>query len=258
MRLIAALFIYVFGVHASHASPDTDRLLDAMGIPSLMQAFSVDGQVAGEAINKAFLNGQGGDVWAETVRRMYDPARLELEMRSAMAATVDRDTALQAALFFESELGQRVVDLETQARRAMQSPELEAVARAAPSGRSAQLSGFLTIRDLVERNTKASLTAQAAFYDGMALTSGQPDIRPDFKTQYDEIEAETESWLRGYFALAQSPLSQDEVAIYTAFWDTDVGRTLDDALFAAFADSYKTLSFGLGQAVGRLLPQNDL
>ncbi|MFL4471159.1 DUF2059 domain-containing protein [Tateyamaria armeniaca] len=258
MGIRAATLALILSASNALASPETDRLVDALGIPALIAAFSIEGMENGASINDGFLNGQGGSVWAETVRRLYDPARLEEEVRSAFAATLDDQTAAQALLFFESDLGTRIVDLEVQARNAMLNDDLEEAAKSAPSAASASITEFLEIRNLVERNADAAMAAQVAFFAGMAETSNQNDPLPDTEAQRALILAETERWLRGYYALAQSPLSADDVAIYTAFWETEVATALDDALFDAFGNSYATLSFGLGQAAGRLLPQNDL
>lgn len=247
----------LLSVQAAYANPQVDQLVDAMGLPALVEVFSTEGLESGAALDEGFLNGQGGNVFGETVRRLYDPVRLEQELRAGMAQALDGDIAAQATLFFDSELGAQIVELEVQARRAMMQQELETVAKSAPSAQSDAVSEFLTTRDLVERNTKTSMDARIAFVAGMAEVTGNQDT-PDFEAQRDAVHAETESWLRGYYALAQSPLSADDVAIYTAFWETDVGQAVDDALFDAFGSSYSSLSFALGQAVGRLLPQNEL
>lgn len=258
MGLRAAALALCLGANAASASPETDRLVDAMGLPGLIAAFATDGIANSEMINDGVLNGQGGAVWAETVARLYDPARLEEEVRASFDAALDDETAAQALLFFESDLGARIVDLEVQARNAMLDPELEAAAKSSPAASGDALTRFLELRNLVERNTDAAVNAQVAFFAGLAATSPAAPPPPDVEAQRALIRVETESWLRGYYALAQSPLSADDVAIYTAFWDTDVAEAVDDALFEAFATSYATLSFGLGQAAGRLLPQNDL
>jgi len=258
MGLPAAISVLVLSAGTALASPQTDQLVDAMGIPALIEAFSADGIENGTAVDNGILNGQGGNVWAETVRRLYDPARLEEEIRGAFAENLDEQVAAQALLFFESDIGVQIIDLEVQARQAMLDPELEAAAKAAPSANSAAITEFLEARDLVERNTDAAMTAQTAFFAGMAETSPQFVAPPETDEQRAVMQVETERWLRGYYALAQSPLSEDDVAIYTAFWDTEVAMEIDDVLFDAFATSYATLSFGLGQAAGHLLPQNDL
>ena len=258
MRAVIGAICLVLSATAAWPNAQTDRLVDALGLPALIAAFSTEGIESGAALDAGLLNGQGGNVWAETVRRLYDPERLVEDVRAAFDAGLDPDVTAQALLFFESDLGQRLTELEVQARQAMLNPDLEDMAKSAPSAASDAISDFLAIRDLVARNADTSLDAQTAFFAGLADVTGRANETPDVEAQRDTVTAETERWLRGYYALAQSPLSADDVAIYTAFWDTDVGRALDDVLFEAFGTSYSTLSFGLGQTAGRLLPQNDL
>jgi len=256
MRLTTLALACVLPVQAAWA--DVDRLIDAMGVPALIQAFAFEGQDAGQSINEAFLNGQGGDVWAETVRRLYDPARMESELRAAMVEDLNPEVAEQALLFFESETGSKIIELEVQARQAFIDENVEAAAKAAPAAQGAAVTDFLLTRDLIERNTDVAVAAQAAFFDGLVEASGQSPDALDMDALRLSILEETESWLRGYNALVQSALTEDEIAIYTAFWDTEVGAAVDDALFAAFGQSYTTLSYALGQAAGRLVPQNEL
>ena len=89
MGLRGAISALIFSAGAAVASPQTDQLVDAMGIPALIAAFSTEGIENGASVDDGILNGQGSNVWAETVRRLYDPARLEEEMRAAFAETLD-------------------------------------------------------------------------------------------------------------------------------------------------------------------------
>lgn len=237
---------------------DVDRLIDAMGVPELIVAFVTEGLDAGRSIDDAFLDGQGGDVWADTVQRLYDPARMEAELRTVMAEELDPAVAEQALLFFESDLGARIINLEVQARQAFLDETVENAAKAAPTAQAEAVTEYLASRNLIERNTDVGVAAQAAFLQGLAEASGRLGDPPDMDQLRARIQGDTESWLRGYNALVQSAMTEDEIDIYTAFWDTEVGEAVDDALFLAFGQSYTTLSYGLGQAAGRLLPQNEL
>lgn len=257
MYLRATCAAVLLSAGTAWADTNVNRLVDAMGLPGLIAVFAAEGVESGQDLNIGFLDGQGGDVWAQTVNELYDPARLEQELRDGMIAVLDSDVAAQALLFFESDVGARIVDLEVEARRAMMNDDLEDAAKSAPSASSAPITEFLDVRDLVTLNTDTSIAARVAFFEGMALTAPQIEL-PDVEAQRDDVRARTESWLRGYYALAQSPLTADDVAIYTAFWETEVGDAVNAALIGTFTDSYVTLSFGLGQMVGRLLPQNDL
>ncbi len=256
----ATFFACVMAIFALPADADTeaDRLVDAMGIPALIAAFSEDGLETVRDINDGFLNGQGGDVFAETTRRLYDPARLEPKLRADMIAALDPRDARQALAFFESAQGQRIIALEVQARQAMVDDAVEETAKAAASRADDATVALLSVRNLVDRNTDVALAAQRAFFDGLAATSDRTDMAPDIEGQRDTIAESTRAWLTGYYMLVASALEPDDMDVYIAFWETDVGQSVDAALYSAFEGTYVDLSFGLGQLVGRLLPQNEL
>ncbi|WP_223428374.1 hypothetical protein [Tateyamaria pelophila] len=258
MRLLApALGLWVCATTAV-AEPDIDRLIDAMGMPELIRAFSVEGEATGKTLDADFLGGQGGSVWAETVRKLYDPTRLERALRIGVAETLDPDLARTALVFFDSDVGQRIVLLEVQAREAMLDNDVAVMAKAAGAQSGAQVRDFIALRNLVERNTDAGVSAQNAFFDGFAQSTRSPMPAPDAEDLRDGIAAETETWLLGYYALTLSALSDEDIDIYSDFWRTEVGAAVDDAIFEAFGDSYTTLSFALGQAVGLLMPADEL
>ena len=129
MRALFALPILLLTALPLRADTEAARLFDAMGIPGLVAAFAEDGIESANDLNDGFLNGQGGDVFAEAVRQLHDPARIEEELRAAMIATLSPDDARQALVFFESDQGHRIVELEVEARRAMVAAEVEAAAK---------------------------------------------------------------------------------------------------------------------------------
>lgn len=253
--LSLTLIVQALSARAEHA---VDRLVDAMGVPALIQSFAQDGIDGTKDLDEAFLAGQGGDVFYETARKLYAPDRLESELRLSLAEQIDRKTAERALLFFESELGRKIVDLEVQARQAMVDPSLKATAIGAAETARNQVLRLLHVRDLIDRNVEIAVAAQNAFYKGFAAISEEQDAAPDIESQRPLIKEETSAWVTGYYVLVASALSDQDLDRYITFWETDVGVALDTAMNEAFEASYMTLSFGLGQAIGRLLPQNEL
>ena len=258
MRLLARVLGLWICATPAMADPDIDRLIDAMGMPELIRAFSMEGESTGETLDADFLSGQGGSVWAETVRKLYDPARLERALRLGVAETLDPEVARTALMFFDSDLGQRIILLEVQAREAMLNEDIAEMAKAAGAQADAQVRDFIALRNLVERNTDAGISAQNAFFDGFAQSTRSEMPAPDAEDLRNGISTETETWLLGYYAMTQSALSDADIHTYSDFWRTEVGAAVDDAVFEAFSDGYTTLSFALGQAVGLLVPANEL
>jgi len=257
MRGLVMRAVAVWMLGASMVAADVDALVDALGVPQLIRIFAAEGTDSSAFINETFLGGQGGDVWAETARRLYDPARMEQDMRAVMRAELDGETVAQALLFLQSDVGANAIKLEIQAREAFADDAVEDTARGAPAAQGAPVTQYLAARSLIDRNTEVAVAARIAFFQGLVDGFGTGDV-PDADSLRPAIAADTEGWLRGYYALTQSAMSEDDIAVLTAFWETDVGQAVDDALFAAFGQSYVTLSYGLGQAAGRLMPQNEL
>lgn len=242
---------------AAQADTAADRLFEAMGLPGLIAAFVEDGRHAIPDLDAGFLGGQGGDVFRETAMRLYDAGRVEGELRAAFADLVDPQDARQALVFFDSAQGQNIVALEVQAREAMVEDALEEAAKAAADGADAEVLRLISVRDLVEVNTDIAVAARVAFFDG--LLASAPDVdTPDVAGQRGVIAEDTRAWVTGYYMLVASALPENDLDTYTAFWETDVGQRVDAALSEAFEQSYVSLSFGLGQVMGRLMPQNDL
>ncbi|WP_299692761.1 DUF2059 domain-containing protein [uncultured Tateyamaria sp.] len=252
--LATALWLTALAAQADSAS---DQLFDAMGIPGLIAAFAKDGQQTIPDLNAGFLDGQGGDVFVETAQRLYDPARLETELRAQFGERLDPQDARQAVVFFDSDQGQRIVAIEVEARRAMVDDVLEEAAKAASDTASADVLRLISVRDLVEVNTDIAIAARFAFYDGLSVAAPGIDT-PEIEGQRGIVAEDTRAWITGYYMLVASALQEDDLDTYAAFWETDVGQGVDAALSQAFEQSYVTLSHGLGQLVGRMLPQNDL
>ena len=255
-RVAVAIAIWLFAGTAQSDSAG-DRLFDAMGIPALIAAFAEEGVQSIPSLDASFLGGQGGDVFAETAQRLYDPARIEAELRASFKDLVDPQDARQAEVFFASKQGMDIVALEVEARQAMVDDTLEDAVKAASSEASAGVLRLISVRDLVEVNTDIAMAARHAFYEG--LVSAAPGTQaPDIEGQRGIVAEDTRAWITGYYMLVASALDESDLDTYAAFWETDVGQGVDAALSEAFEKSYVTLSFGLGQIVGRLLPQNDL
>mmetsp|Transcript_23869 Transcript_23869/g.43247 ORF Transcript_23869/g.43247 Transcript_23869/m.43247 type:complete len:259 (-) Transcript_23869:3464-4240(-) len=258
MRVLAPLAALWISATSAWADPDIDRLIDVAAMPALLQVFATEGVAAGVELDTTFLNGQGGAVWAETVRKLYDPTRLEAELRSGLTEVLDPEVARIGLLFLDSDLGQRITMLEVQGREAMLDTDVRDMAIAAGAQARAAVTTLIDDRNLGVRNTDLAMDARAAFFDGMAETVPTPFDMPDIEAQRGAVRAATDAWLKGYYALVLSALTPEETRTYTDFWNTEIGGALDEAVSEVFGQSYVALSFGLGQAVGRLMLPDEL
>ena len=250
-----------------------DALLEALRIGDTIAILREEGLEYGRTLESDMFPGGGGSGWTATVERIYDAARMREAFAQALTVELAKDPAAIGGMvdFFSSDLGQRVVELEIEARRAYLDDATEEAAkvaleelRAEGGARLEALERFVTVNDLVESNVSGALNANLAFYRGMdeggafggEMTEDQ--MLSDVWAQEPEVRQSTTDWVYSYLNLAYGPLSDDDLAAYTAFSESEVGQKANRALFAAFDKVFTPISTALGVAVARQLQGQDI
>lgn len=248
-----------------------DQLADALGLPELVSIMHEEGTTYGTELREELFPGTSAARWAAEVDAIYDAGRMEAVVRAALARDLSASDLAAAMSFFESPLGQRVVELELSARRALLDEDVEAASRTALEARRAdddplldRLEAFIAVNDLVESNVVGALNSNIAFYMGLAEGGAFPDgltetdILEDVWRQEPDIREETVTWLYSYLGLAYDPLTPEDLDAYTAFSASPEGRRLNRALFAGFDELFNAISLALGQAAGQYIGGQDL
>lgn len=256
---------------AQEAAPDAAALAGLLRMDETFAIMAEEGRVHGDDLEEAFFPGRGGAHWDETVAAIYDTARLRDRFLAAFAAAYaghDADLAAAAA-FFGTDLGQRILRLEIEARRAMLDPDIteEAEVQAekmkeARDPRLRLIRDLIEAGDLLEMNVAAALTANLEFTRGLAETAPQDipaeEMMADVWGQEAATRASTSTWLFSYMALAYGPLTDADLGAYVDFWETPAGQTLNAALFAGFDAAFAPVSRDLGLATGRIARGIDI
>ena len=254
------------------AEPETaETLLQAIGMPDLLAIMREEGLAYAEDLAGDMFPGRGGPAWQAQVDRIYDTDQMAREMSRETAARLTEAEIDTLTQFFGSDLGQRIIALEISARQALLDPAIEAAAEEAYAEMEAQddprlaaLSGFVTANDLVEMNVVGALNSNWAFYQGLEAGGAfdgrmsQDQMLAEVWGQEDEIRAETELWVYSYLGLAYRPLSDDDLATYTALSETPEGEALNTALFAAFDVMFTRISRELGLAAATRMAGEDI
>lgn len=219
--------------------------------------------------------GQDPAIWADAVRGVFDPsrARTQFDQGLAQAHLPPADLA-RAQDFFSSDLGARILTLELSAREAMLDPAIKDAAQQAwataqltakPEGklRIARLETVIIANDLIESNVMAALNSNLAYYQGMNTAgalgdAAQSDILAEVWAQESQLRSDTKDWLYPFLNLAYQPLSIADLDTYIAFSESDTGRTVNAALFAAFDALGVYQSRGMGLAAGNLMAGQDI
>jgi hypothetical protein len=250
-----------------------DDLIRLLRLGEVLEIMGLEGLKHGEEIGDGLLGPRRGSGWETRVAAIYAGERIEARFRrhlDAALAASDKELGRIDA-FFGSEIGQRILELEIGARRAMLDPAVDADARAAAvdlrvtdGDRFEKLERFAAANDLVEQNVVGGLNSTFAFYRGLR-DSGAPgfdmtegDMLAEVSGQEADIRDDIEEWLFGYLALAYSPLAPEEVEAYIAFSEAPEGQLLNAALFAAFNRLFEEVSLELGLAAGQLLAAEDI
>lgn len=247
----------------------SDDLLDALGVPRIVEIMREEGTEYGATLARDMVPGGATASWVATVDRIYDEERMLATVREVFATEIG-ETELDPLLdFFTSENGQQIVSLELSARDAMREQEIEDAAREAfrdlegtSSETLASISDFVEANDLVEANLVGALNANYMFYlglvDGGALQMTESDILTEVWSSEEETREDTREWVYGFLLLAYRPLDAGVVEAYTDLSRTEAGRALNRALFAGFNQMYDDISYALGMAVAREMQVQEL
>lgn len=248
-------------------------LAELMQLPALFEVLRQEGLSYGETLEKDMFPGGGGPGWKAAVDKLYDDKTLLADFTAVLDAELAKDPATLAEIiaFYQTDTGHRVAGLEVEARRAFLDEANEEAARVAAEDRAAArdpkvklLERFITAGDMVEMNVAGALSGNLAFMQGMSKAGayGQPmpeaDLMGEVWGQESQIRDDTTSWLHAYLGLAYEPLSEREMQDYIDFMESPAGQHLNAALFLAFDQVFRQLSYDLGLAAGTAMQGQDI
>ena len=258
--------VVLFCLHAGLLSAESlgTRLFEALQGERLLEQLALEAEQSADDVNQDFLGGEGGAVFADTVARLNDPERLFPKIAATLDESLTTEFLESVLLFFESPLGQEIVNLELSARSTIFDPAVDQAVRnrVAEAGVPEVVAQIIDEGDLVARNLADAERVLRQFYMGR-LTGGADDmdqaaIESLIAESMDGMRVETQAWLEAFMTLAYSPLNEEELQTYAEFWRTQAGMAYDRALFEAFAQVFEENSFALGQLVGRLEFSNEI
>jgi len=273
IRFLAAIGLYFSALTASFAqsSAPIDTLFEALGFPEIIAVMREEGIVYGAAMEEDLFQRTGGLRWRAMVEAIYDLDRMTRIVRNRMDSELAAEDLKPMIDFFLSDLGRQIVSLEVSARTAMLQDGVEEAGNDAyralkDSGgaRLGLLDDFVTASDLIESNVVGAMNSNYAFYTSLADGGAFPDmltqdqILTDVWSEEDAIRDDTRLWVYSYLTLAYQPLSDAELQAYTAFFKTDAGRALNNAIFAAFDEMFVAISQALGQGAAQFLAGEEL
>ncbi len=207
--------------------------------------------------------------WRSRAERIYSIDKMDAAFRIGLNTATKLEGSEDAIAFFESELGQRIVDIELAARTALADDAAEEAAaesvemlRETDPTRIALYEQFISINNLVDSNVMGALNANLAFYRGLGTSElfgalDESSMLNQVYTQEPEIRSEMENWTMNFSVLAYSLLSMEEMEDYVAISQEPAGQQLNTALFAGFDQVFEMHSYELGRAMAEFMAGDD-
>lgn len=249
------------------------ELGETLRLDALFEVLREEGLAHADTLRADLFPMGGGAGWNARVAEIYDLPPLRARFNQALRAELGRDPeAVDAILaFFGSDLGQRILTLEIEARRAFLDTAAEEAARVAADNAAgskdpkvALIREMIEAGDLLEMNVAGSMSSSLAFMSGMAASGAygpnlpEDQVIADTWGQEEATRADLSTWLYSYLGLAYAPLSEAELQSYVAFWESPAGQRLNAALFAAFDRAFRQVSRDLGHAAGTAMLGRDI
>lgn len=272
VQTAAAFALLVLPVEAGAVTPA--EVAQTLRVGETIAVMQEEGIAYGKDLEAELFPGAGGARWDGVVALIYDRATMEQRFLASLTERLGTNAEELAAIndFFASERGQRILDLEIEARRALLDETVEEAAQVAVQEMQADddprfrlLERFAEANDLIEENVSGALNANLAFYRGMSdggafrgAEMTEEEMLSEVWSQEAEIRAETVSWLYPYLMLAYEPLSDEDMEAYIAFSESAAGATMNTALFGAYDELFGTISHDLGRAAAEMLSGQDI
>ncbi len=270
LRFVACLLSATLAspVIADPARP-ADALLDRLGLPEIVQIMREEGIGSGTEMARDLIPGGATQGWQASVARIYDTDAMEEVVRAEFQESFGDTDATPLLRFFGSETGERVVEVELSARRALIDDGVEAAAREVFRGldgssdeRLGLVTDFVQANDLVEANVTGALNASFQFYaglvDGGALEMTEREILDEVWSQEPETRADSREWLYAYLLMAYEPLPEGDLEAYVDLSSSPEGKAMNRALFAGFNTMYDNISYALGLAAAKQMQAQEL
>ncbi|CUH66135.1 hypothetical protein TL5118_01624 [Thalassovita autumnalis] len=269
LMALSAMVLLGSPAAAGPRAAEIDALFEALNMPEMFTILQEEGEAYGDDLAEEMLPGGTGPGWQAVVRRLHDPASLEEIMRAAFEESFGNAEIAPLLSFFQSESGQRIIELELAARRAFMEEGTEEAARDQFRGvqepyeaHLAAIEAFIVENELVEMNVVGALNANIMFMRGLiqggAIEMSEEDVLSDVWAQEPTTRMDTHEWVYSFLMLAYEPLSTEEVQAYVALSRTPEGQALNRALFAGFDRMYGTVSMSLGLALARQMEGESL
>jgi hypothetical protein len=211
--------------------------------------------------------------WLHALNKVYATERMSRIYSEAASAVLDKDPTLvaEASVFLGSDLGQRIIGLELEARRTAldrlamgAAREVYAEMEREDKDRAALLQRLVDAADLMEGNVTSAMNSNIAFTRAFGAASevggtfDEAAMLADVASREPEIRLAVADFVFPLMALAYSPLKIEDLTAYVEFFESDAGQRFNRVVIAGFDPLMIDLATRLGAEAGRLMSGQEL
>ncbi len=243
-------------------------LVKALRLPDMLGVMRAEGLAQGQDLGADMLPDRADARWLADLDRLYDQDRMLAVVTAELRKGLEDVDLARLTAYFNSDIGQRLVAGELDARRAFLDPAVEEAARSAlpppetEDARGLTILAFIAANDMVDLNVSGGLNASLRFYQGLAqggqLDMTEAEMLDDIWGREPETRSDAALWLRALLTVAYRDIPVDGLAGYVELSLTPEGQALNAALFAGFDQMFGDLNYALGLALASRLADTEL
>jgi hypothetical protein len=264
--LCASLIGAAFASTAASAAP-IDTLMSSRYFGDLVEVLVDEGRATPDDFGAQM--GVPQVTWELMLAQLYDAPALTAAFRASLETTLEQGEVEAIQTFYDTDLGQRLAQLELEGRKAISDEDVLSAAVEVWSElpidtpRAMQIDQYVEANDLVESNIVSSMNSDIAYLRGFTAGAGESvdgsggmsedELLRSVWLSEPDVRARVSEWVYGFSMLAYDTLTEDEFAAYIAFCESEQGQALNTALFTAFDVVYEDLSYALGAGTAQLM-----
>lgn len=242
----------------TQSEDDYDRLLRALDVTALYDVLEKEG----EGIIKSIAPTTPDTTWIARGTALFAPNMTKPAFEEAFRAAMPQEHLAAAIKFQESPLAQEIIAREFTARRVLHTPEEFATRRAAfleiehsDDARVALMRDLedanATIANSTQNYTTSLYYLRMGMYHAAEQVFPEAQVRADTMAQFNEAWRQNEEFFMVFALLAYDGMREEDIRAYIAFCQSDAGRALNGAAFAASGSLHNRLYYALGMMMVR-------
>lgn len=251
-------------------SANTDTLIPLMRFGELADVTRQEGLVGNETLLQDFGLPTDEELWQEKLDEIFEVARIEALFEAGFSDGFNSRSTTEVLEFLQDPDWIEIVTLQNDAAIATLDPDIEAASFEVywdhvdrNSKRLAALEKLIGTVNLIEQNIAGAMNGMITLNQGMSsiipeMAYPEEDLFAFFLEEEESMRADISESLLSFFLMTYEPISDQVLRDQIAFWSTQAGQDLSNAMMRAYDEVYDSLTYDLGRAMAEMLTETAL